>query len=1006
MKIESEKRADLPEAVAHPEYAEPEFMERGRIGFRQTLREAADWKSIVRTPYGVLPLLVLTFIGVFQAFDTEAFRYLAPDILRDLDIEVTTIVNLLVFLNFWLIFVGLGVAYYADRYRRIPMVGISAIISGAFAFFTGMSRSLRGVGISRSGDLIVKQVTSVPDFSLVSDYYPPEVRGKVFATRATLGRSATVIAPLLIALIAFQTSWRVPFMIFGGATVVLGIACLFLKEPVRGYMERRAMGASEEVAKVADESPSLGEAWRIVWAVRTLRSIFISNIFLEAGSFLISLFFQFYLFDEYGLNLVERAILGAVAGATFMLGGFLGGGVIDTLTKRRPQRVLIFLGLIGVLGTGGFAVVVAAPPLWLLYATYCLYTFTNGPIYAASGVVFSQTLPAHVRSVGSAVQNLAAVPGLIISTALIALLFDRYGFQGVITAVVPLYLLGSIFELNAAGFFDRDMRSAFSASIASEEWRRARAEGRGKLLVCRDVDVSYDGVQVLFGVDFDVEEQEIIAILGTNGAGKSTLLRAISGTQEASGGAIVFDGRDITHMPSHEIAARGVTHVPGGRGVFPGLTVRENLQMGTWTMEPGEARRRLQETLEIFPVLWERQGERAGTLSGGEQQMLSLAQAFLGKPRFLMIDELSIGLSPAVIQQLIEIVRRIHAAGVTIIVVEQSVNIALTLAQRAIFMEKGEVKFFGNTSDLLRRPDILRAVYVKGTTALTEAAPTGALKTARELKAYELEHARPIIEVREVSKSYGGIRAVDDVSLVLREGESLGLIGPNGAGKTTLFDLISGYQIPERGQILFDGVDVTALRADGRANLRLVRRFQDARLFPSLTVYENLLVALDRKLEVRSTLFTALQFPQVRQAERRIRRRAERLIDLLELGAYRDKFVKELSTGLRRIVDLACVLAAEPKVLMLDEPSAGIAQAEAEGLGPLLRRVRFETGCSMLVIEHDIPLISGIADELVAMDVGQVIVRGSPDEVLNNERVIESYLGTSEEVVRRSGIIT
>jgi branched-chain amino acid transport system ATP-binding protein len=137
-----------------------------------------------------------------------------------------------------------------------------------------------------------------------------------------------------------------------------------------------------------------------------------------------------------------------------------------------------------------------------------------------------------------------------------------------------------------------------------------------------------------------------------------------------------------------------------------------------------------------------------------------------------------------------------------------------------------------------------------------------------------------------------------------------------------------------------------------------------------------------------------------------VRARAEKLIELLDLGAYRDKFVKELSTGLRRIVDLACVLAAEPTVLLLDEPSSGIAQAEAEGLAPLLKRVRFETGCSILIIEHDMPLISAVADELIALDQGAVVLRGTPDEVLNDERVIESYLGTSQSTINRSGSLT
>jgi branched-chain amino acid transport system ATP-binding protein len=382
--------------------------------------------------------------------------------------------------------------------------------------------------------------------------------------------------------------------------------------------------------------------------------------------------------------------------------------------------------------------------------------------------------------------------------------------------------------------------------------------------------------------------------------------------------------------------------------------------------------------------------------------MLSLAQALLAKPRLLLIDELSLGLSPAVVQELIEKVKEIHRRGVTIVIVEQSVNVALTVAQRAVFMEKGEIRFTGPTADLLRRPDILRAVYVKGTGSI--GAPASAQTRADEVRQRAaLEHARPVLQVQELSKSFGGILAVDDVSFDLRDGEVLGLVGPNGAGKTTVFDLISGYLPPDAGSIIFDGVDVTSMSPDERARRRLVRRFQDARLVPSLTVYENLLVALEHQLVVKSMVMNALQLPNMRRGEKRIRIRADRLIELLDIGAYRDKFVKELSTGLRRITDLACVLATEPKVLLLDEPSTGIAQAETEQLAPLLRRVRVETGCSMLIIEHDMSLISSVSDELLAMDQGRVVVRGAPDVVLNDDRVVESYLGTSEEIVRRSG---
>jgi branched-chain amino acid transport system ATP-binding protein len=229
------------------------------------------------------------------------------------------------------------------------------------------------------------------------------------------------------------------------------------------------------------------------------------------------------------------------------------------------------------------------------------------------------------------------------------------------------------------------------------------------------------------------------------------------------------------------------------------------------------------------------------------------------------------------------------------------------------------------------------------------------------------------------------------------------MIGPNGAGKTTLFDVISGFQEPDSGRVVYQGNDITGLSPEARAKLGLVRRFQDARLFPSLTVQEMVLCALDRRIEVRSIGLGAIGAPQARRAERNLRARADLLVELLGLHAYKGKFIKELSTGLRRIVDLACVLATDPNVLLLDEPSSGIAQAEAELLGPLLRRVRHETGCALLIIEHDMPLITAVSDELIALERGRVIARGSPADVLADERVVHAYLGETEATIMRSG---
>jgi ABC-type branched-subunit amino acid transport system ATPase component/predicted MFS family arabinose efflux permease len=976
--------------------------------FKQFVTDVKAIRMLRRTPYGFGPASVLTAVFLFSNLDDQAFAVARPEIVRDLEIDINTIVSIQTFITILTTVLVIFGGWYFDRHKRAPWVGISTTVGGLSSVATAGASNAFTVGAPRIAASSVGRFSSPISFSLLADYYPPEARGRAYAFLGSMENVASVLAIFAAGAAVQWLGWRPSLVIFGALLALTGVFALVrLREPVRGYMERKALGASEEEARIEDEGLSFGEAWRATWSVRTLRRVFIGQAISYSGTFGASLYFIFFLTERYGLDAWQRSLISLPSVLAAIIGGVYGGGLIDRFTVRNPGRVLTVIGgftLIGALGYVGYAV---QPPLWILLAFGVLVSFGTALIGPAVNAVYAQVIPPNIRTQAVAVIGLAVLPSGIVFVPIARVIFSEYGYGAVFMFAVPFVVIGSIILMTAGSFFDIDARSAFASAMAEQEWRRARRSGKGKLLVCRDIDVAYDGVQVLFGVDFDVEEGEIIALLGTNGAGKSTLLRAISGTTEAASGAIVFDGREITHMPPHETAARGVIHMPGGRGVFPGLSVLENLTMANWLVDDvAEAQRRLGEVFEIFPILKERADTLAGSLSGGEQQQLSLAQAFLARPRLLMIDELSLGLSPAVVGHLLEIVREIHKRGVTIIVVEQSVNVALTLAEKAIFMEKGEVKFFGKTADLLARPDILRAVYVKGTGALTDGAPTGAARSERRQRELELSSARPVLQVENLVKRYGGVTAVDDVTFDLREGEVLGLIGPNGAGKTTIFDLITGFQPLDGGRVGFEGIDITGLRPEERARRGLIRRFQDARLFPALTVFETLLIALEQKLEVRSSLLNAVAAPQARRAERRLRVRAERLIELFELQPYRDKFVKELSTGLRRIVDLACVIATEPKVLLLDEPSSGIAQAEAEGLAPLLRRIRFETGCSILIIEHDMPLISAVSDELLALDRGRPVTRGRPDVVLNDERVIESYLGTSEAAVRRSGSTT
>ena len=525
----------------------------------------------------------------------------------------------------------------------------------------------------------------------------------------------------------------------------------------------------------------------------------------------------------------------------------------------------------------------------------------------------------------------------------------------------------------------------------------------GALLSCRGVDVAYDKVQVLFGVDVDIHQGEIVALLGTNGAGKSTLLKAVSGLVHPIAGRIVFDGHDITSANPSRTTELGIVQVPGGKAVFPTLTVAEHFKAGQWLyarQASSEVAERTEKVLEMFPRVKERWSNLAGDLSGGEQQQLAVGMAFVARPKLLVIDELSLGLAPIIVERLLEAVRAIHAEGATVVLVEQSVNVALTLATRAYFMEKGQVRFEGATADLLHRDDVLRSVFLERANKSMSDEPKA--RTRSRSAAVETAQRKPVLEVRGLTKTFGGINAVTDVSFTVHEHEILGLIGPNGAGKTTIFDMISGHLPNNGGRIMLTGQDITGWAPEKRAAIGLGRSFQDARIFPSLTVAENIALGLERHIEVRDHVSALFSTPAMRESETDVAFTVDDLIELMGLGAFRDKFVAELSTGSRRIVDLAMSIAHDPTVLLLDEPSSGIAQRETEALGPLLRRIREEAGCALLVIEHDMPLITSLSDSIVALDLGKVLMQGPPSEVLADERVVNAYLGNDAATINRS----
>jgi branched-chain amino acid transport system ATP-binding protein len=229
------------------------------------------------------------------------------------------------------------------------------------------------------------------------------------------------------------------------------------------------------------------------------------------------------------------------------------------------------------------------------------------------------------------------------------------------------------------------------------------------ILIVSGVHAQYGGTEILHGVDLAVGDGEIVAILGSNGAGKSTLNRAISGLLPISRGSIVFAGRALENEPPASIVARGLIHIPEGRRIFPNLTVRENLDLGSYRRARARRAENRRRVLALFPRLAERQSQLAGTLSGGEQQMLAIGRALMAEPRLLILDEPSLGLSPLMVEQLFSLIRGINAEGIAVLLVEQNVMQSLELAQRAYVLENGAVVVEGSARDVRSNPALNRA---------------------------------------------------------------------------------------------------------------------------------------------------------------------------------------------------------------------------------------------------------------------------------------------------------
>ena len=675
------------------------------------------------------PLAALSMLGLVNIFFLYAFTVLTPDISRSLGIGIGTFAAINALDVFAISLSPLPMAWLSQRKARRAMLCIVTGIGwSALTLYAGFVTGFLGLLFVLLFDGLTTGSVQALHRPLLADSYPARARVRAQSAYSALGDVglALVLAPLFVAALTavFSLTWRGIFVVLGLLSFLGALFALRLRDPGFGRFDtqrvRKAVHeAHHDPAAVAEDDVQLRffEIIRRLLLIPTVRRLAMGFFVLGVFQIPFQTFLSFFLDQRWGLGATGRGLFFACIATVGMAGLLLFARRGEQIFSRDPARVLSLAGRSLALAVVAIGLAALVPSLAAVVALFSIGSAFSVILIPALSSVLLTVVEARWRAHLQAVLGIYLSMGGLAGALFLGGVDRRFGIAGAMVALVIPGVWGSLLVSSARTLVNGDIDRMINQVVEEEEIRRIHAGGgRLPMLACRSVDFSYGRLQVLFDVDFTVDDGEMVALLGVNGAGKSTLLKVISGIGLPTSGTIRFRGQDVTYLDAERRLRLGITQVPGGRAVFPPLSVVDNLRVYGYAL--GRGGRTLdgaiERCFEAFPRLAERRNQQASTLSGGEQQMLGLCKALILEPRLLLIDELSLGLAPVIVGQLLEMVREINAQGTAIVLVEQSVNIALQAARHAYFMERGQVRFDGPSNELLERGDLLRAVFLRG----------------------------------------------------------------------------------------------------------------------------------------------------------------------------------------------------------------------------------------------------------------------------------------------------